>query len=249
MKEIGEYLRQVREEKNLSLKDIQEATKISLRYLEAIDQGDFERIPGEVYRKGFLANYAAAVGLDGQEILRKYHQLKAEQEEKERQAQLEAAAEVKKNPVINLTWSREVYLGIITVMIIALIAISLFAFPTYNQLSGEDNVSISLQAAEEENTTAAASEFLPAPITVYATFKERVWIQIKKDGSYLPSVEGMAFNPSSTTQLWTAQKELILKIGNPAGVSLIFNNKELGKLGEPGVVTTYKFTPQGWVKL
>jgi cytoskeletal protein RodZ len=248
LKEIGEYLRQVREEKNLSLKDIQEATKISLRYLEAIDRGDFEGIPGEVYRKGFLANYATAIGLDGQEILRKYHQLKADQEEKERQAQLEAAAEVKKNPVINLAWSREVYLGIVTVMIVILIGVSLFAFPSYNQQSGED-FAVDSQTTEEGNTADPNSEFLPAPITVYATFKERVWIQIKKDGSYLPSIEGMTFNPSSTTQLWTAQKELILKIGNPVGVNLSFNNKDIGKLGETGVVTTYKFTPQGWVKL
>ncbi|HEX3047266.1 MAG TPA: RodZ domain-containing protein [Bacillota bacterium] len=247
MKEIGLYLRQVREEKKMSLKDVQEATKISLRYLEAIDRGDFNGIPGEVYRKGFVANYATAIGLDGQEVLQKYHQLKADEEEKERQAQLEAAAEVKKNPVVNLTWSREVYLGIVTVMIGLLIGVSLFAFPSYNQQSGEDEIALS-ETTDGENNPDANSEFLPAPITVYATFKERVWIQIKKDGSYLPSEDGMTFNPSNTSQLWTAQKELVLKVGNPAGISLTFNNKEQGKLGEAGVVTTLRFTPKGLVK-
>lgn len=78
MKEIGEYLRKAREEKELSLKDIQEITKIRLQYLEAMENGDFEAIPGEVYRKGFLVNFANAVGLDGQLLLEKYYAIKNE---------------------------------------------------------------------------------------------------------------------------------------------------------------------------
>jgi cytoskeletal protein RodZ len=81
VKEIGEYLRQVRTEKNISLNDIQEATKIRKHYLEAIENGDFEAIPGEVYRKGFLVNYANAIGLDGQEILARYNKAKQPQGE------------------------------------------------------------------------------------------------------------------------------------------------------------------------
>ena len=64
MIEIGRKLREAREKKGMSLTEIQEFTKIRLRYLEAIESGELDVIPGEVYRKGFISNYANAVGLE-----------------------------------------------------------------------------------------------------------------------------------------------------------------------------------------
>lgn len=77
MKEIGELLRNTRLEKGLSLKDIQMETKIRQKYLEALEQGDFKVIPGEVYLKGFLRCYASALGLDGLELVERYKALQA----------------------------------------------------------------------------------------------------------------------------------------------------------------------------
>jgi cytoskeleton protein RodZ len=54
MKELGEFLKKTREEKGISLKDIQDRTKIRSRYLEAIEKGEFQIVPGEVYLRGFL---------------------------------------------------------------------------------------------------------------------------------------------------------------------------------------------------
>ena len=133
MREIGEYLRKVREEKRISLKDVQEATKISMRYLESIDRGDFNGIPGEVYRKGFIVNYANAIGLDGQEVLQKYNDLKTEQEEQIHLAQLAREEEEKNRSKIKLNWPKEVYLTFVALMIGTLIIVSLFAFSSYNQ--------------------------------------------------------------------------------------------------------------------
>lgn len=79
MKEIGEMLRQTRREKGLSLKDVQSETKIRQKYLEALENGDFELIPGEVYLKGFLRCYANALGLDGMEVVERYKALKVKE--------------------------------------------------------------------------------------------------------------------------------------------------------------------------
>ncbi|HPQ03504.1 MAG TPA: helix-turn-helix domain-containing protein, partial [Bacillota bacterium] len=65
MNEIGVLLREAREASGMSLEEVSEATKIRSKYLEAIEQGDFAVIPGEVYLKGFMRNYADCVGLDG----------------------------------------------------------------------------------------------------------------------------------------------------------------------------------------
>ncbi len=73
-KEIGDELRRAREARGLSLRDIQAETKIRLRYLEALEDGDFSVIPGEVYARGFLRSYAQQLGLNSEEIMDRYRQ-------------------------------------------------------------------------------------------------------------------------------------------------------------------------------
>lgn len=72
MKEIGEILQKAREEKAISLEQISELTKIRLLYLRALEAGEFEKLPGRVYVKGFLKSYAKTVELDPTKILQIY---------------------------------------------------------------------------------------------------------------------------------------------------------------------------------
>jgi cytoskeletal protein RodZ len=67
--EIGQVLKTKREELGLSLPDIEQQTKIRGRYLEAIENGEWSILPGDVYARGFVRSYAEAVGLDGNELL------------------------------------------------------------------------------------------------------------------------------------------------------------------------------------
>lgn len=64
MSELGQTLREAREEKGLSLDDLQEETKIQKRYLKAIEEGDFKQLPGDFYTRAFIKSYAEAVGLE-----------------------------------------------------------------------------------------------------------------------------------------------------------------------------------------
>lgn len=63
---IGETLKKAREELGQSLKDVEEATKIRARYLEAMENDDFDALPGAVYARGFLKTYANYLDLDGE---------------------------------------------------------------------------------------------------------------------------------------------------------------------------------------
>lgn len=76
VKEIGEFLREVREEKGLTLDDISRETKIQIKYLFALEEGDFSLFSGEIYIKGALRNYARVVGINDNEIISFYDQLK-----------------------------------------------------------------------------------------------------------------------------------------------------------------------------
>jgi cytoskeletal protein RodZ len=65
-------LRNARLEQKISLDDLQEATKIRKRYLEAIEEGNYKVLPGSFYVRAFIKSYAEMVGLDPNELLKLY---------------------------------------------------------------------------------------------------------------------------------------------------------------------------------
>src|SRR6266498_3884435 len=71
---VGEFLRRERELRHISLDDVAERTKISRRYLEAIEESRYDRLPGETFVRGFIRSYAKFVGLDPDETMLVYTQ-------------------------------------------------------------------------------------------------------------------------------------------------------------------------------
>lgn len=66
-------LARFRKKAGLSLEAIAEATKISLRFLSAIEAEEFEKLPGGIFNTSYLKQYAAAVGFDESELLAHYN--------------------------------------------------------------------------------------------------------------------------------------------------------------------------------
>src|SRR5690625_1771112 len=66
---IGEKLREAREANGFTLEDIQEKTKIQKRYLQAIEQENYEALPGKFYARAFIKEYAQIVGLNANLLL------------------------------------------------------------------------------------------------------------------------------------------------------------------------------------
>jgi cytoskeletal protein RodZ len=61
---VGERLREARERQKVSLHAIAEKTNISVRFLDAIEKNQFEKLPGGIFLRGFIRSYAIQVGLD-----------------------------------------------------------------------------------------------------------------------------------------------------------------------------------------
>ncbi|KEP27776.1 helix-turn-helix domain-containing protein [Bacillus zhangzhouensis] len=72
MTELGKRLIEAREEKGMSLEDLQAATKIQKRYLLAIEQGNYDIIPGKFYVRAFIKQYAEAVGLNPEQLFEEF---------------------------------------------------------------------------------------------------------------------------------------------------------------------------------
>ena len=69
---IGEKLRLAREARGIALREISEQTRISIRYLEAIEADDYKRLPGGIFNRSFIRAYAKFVGVDEHEALEDY---------------------------------------------------------------------------------------------------------------------------------------------------------------------------------
>ena len=72
MRELGEYLRQMRESRGVSLEEVARATRVNIRYLRALEEGQYDVLPPEVYVRGFLRAYGEYLGIDPEELYARY---------------------------------------------------------------------------------------------------------------------------------------------------------------------------------
>ncbi|MEO5919457.1 MAG: helix-turn-helix domain-containing protein [Candidatus Limnocylindrales bacterium] len=76
---LPDRLAAARERKGVDLFRAERDTKIRSRYLAALERGDYRELPGSVYTKGFLRNYAVYLGLDPEEVLRQWRRERGDQ--------------------------------------------------------------------------------------------------------------------------------------------------------------------------
>lgn len=75
IKSLGETFKERRKELNHSLKEVENATSIRISYLQSIEEGDMSKLISPVYAQGFVKQYASFLGLDGDKIIKDYHDL------------------------------------------------------------------------------------------------------------------------------------------------------------------------------
>src|SRR3989440_2753668 len=73
MSKLGEQLRAQRERKGITLEQAAGDTRIREKFLKALEDGDYQSLPGAVYTKGFLRNYAEYLDLDPEELVTLYN--------------------------------------------------------------------------------------------------------------------------------------------------------------------------------
>lgn len=86
----------LRQKNGVKLRDISESTKIGVRFLEAIEAEEFEKLPGGVFTTSYLRQYALAAGLDPEELIRHY----------QRRMELEPGAGTGSKPAPDSGWRR-----------------------------------------------------------------------------------------------------------------------------------------------
>ncbi|MCS7233292.1 MAG: DUF4115 domain-containing protein [Synergistetes bacterium] len=75
---LGEIIRREREKKGISIEYLSDVTKISKEFIKAIEEENFDVLPGDVYVKGFIRNISLALGLDPDELKEIYKAIRKE---------------------------------------------------------------------------------------------------------------------------------------------------------------------------
>ena len=220
MASFGETLRRERELRGVSLREIADSTKISARFLEAIENDRVEILPGGVFRRSFVREYARALGLDPERVVADF--LFAHGGE-----QSDAPAPPPRAAPHH---------GAYVLAVFALVLVPLLALKVWRARQAHEPEAPASAAPVVQRiypTPAPSPEEPPAEegLALTLSAKERCWVSVRADGrTVLDRV--LSAGESETVQ---AQGELVLSVGNAGGLDFRVDDRpgvSLGKSGE-----------------
>lgn len=267
MSQLGERLRTARENQGISLAQAAAETRILQRYIVALEDGAFHHLPGDVYTRGFIRNYATYLGIPVEELIELYRQEHGGTEP------------IRVIPATSAPRIRGLFVpsffGVFFV-VLALIGVG------YLILSTTNNIGENSQLAEQptlavptpsplptslpklvDNSTPGRPEMPTLPPAGMAVSPEPLktptpsapiagevridpgdhpgsWLHIKVDGqSVFQKVLG-----ADQSLSFTAQRSLWIRAGNAAVVTVMLNGQEPQRLGTTaGQVVTFSWPP------
>lgn len=237
---LGTYLREAREARGLDLREAAQQTRISINYLRAIENEEFSRLPGEVFVRGFLKNYAKFLGLPEEDVIRRYGELKppAPQEQAVMRTEaVKAAAE----PAANRTGGLPARKSIESYLwgglaLFALLAVILAVWPESRGSIGHPGADVSLVTGTAETAGGPTATAAPATASdkLYLDIEavEDTWVLVRTDAS--PQKQAMLKKGDIVT--WSADERFLLSYGGIGSVLLRLNGIELNVEGIPGAV-------------
>ncbi|MCR5438967.1 MAG: DUF4115 domain-containing protein [Selenomonas sp.] len=258
---LGDMLRSERERQGLSIRDIEKGTSIRALYIESIEAGDYSQLPGEVYTKGFIRNYANFLKMDADAMVKHYmeenHPEKAAQQEAAaQQAATETAKKVEKEPAFSTGSDfrervekshKNQNLLLIAVLVLVVAAGAFYLLNSDSKPAAKSPApaqTSSQQAkapASEQSEKKAEAPKKAEGVEVVAKVTDACWTQVKADGKTV--YEGTL--QKGKTETWKAKEKLVIVAGNAGAVELKINGKDSGKMGAQGQVAEKIYTPEG----
>lgn len=152
MSELGIRLKTAREEKGYSLEELQRITKIQKRYLVAIEEGDYSKMPGDFYARAFVKSYAEAVGLSPEMVFNE-HADELPKPKKQESAELPPRTRAKPKQVRKKSSFQTLLPSIIVVLFILAIGLVWYLYSIAN-----DDVADNANVANNDSQVAVDGE-------------------------------------------------------------------------------------------
>jgi hypothetical protein len=257
-------LREARERRGISLRQISSITKISTTALEALERNDLSRLPGGIFSRAFVRSYAVQVGLDPEEAIQAFlaqfpHNAVA------RAASIDSGDDGGVHESNQRMATAFVRLIAISVPLVAAVLYFTAPTPGGTEPAGEPPGD-SLRREEPMPTIAPALEsggqappervlslepaqrFAPpapspsadrASLIVELEALGPCWLSLVVDGRAMPERELIA----GERQRLEVDRDVLLTAGDAAALRLVLNGNEARPLGRPGQVITIRMTP------
>ena len=260
---IGDLLRRERERQNLSIKDIEKATSIRALYIDAIEKGEYKTLPGEVYAKGFVRNYANYLKLNANEIVNAFNEEMHPQEELQDAAGSSSAEEARQEQ--SAERNREEYRGpkitslesypmekkshgVRNALMVAA-AVFVVAFAALIAFGGDEEPSApapraKTQTQQGQKQTEAAPKPAADGVEVKLSFTDRCWTEVVVDGK--TEFEGTAEKGKVLTL--KGKDKVRITAGNAGALNYSLNGKDMGAIGQKGEVVEKTFTKENTAK-
>jgi cytoskeletal protein RodZ len=132
---VGNKLRDARARRQLSLQEAEDATKIRARYLQAIEDEDWDELPGDTYARAFIRTYGALLGLDGDRLAEEQRQLRGSARPGERLPRVDPRP---RRVARGHRKRRQVPSRVVTAFVLGLVAAALVAIGLFSGGSGND---------------------------------------------------------------------------------------------------------------
>ncbi|EEL54741.1 Transcriptional regulator [Bacillus cereus F65185] len=145
--ELGQKLKETREAKGLSIDQLHEITKIQKRHLVAIEEGNYDVLPGAFYARAFIKQYADAVGLNGEELLVE-HQSTIPQSEKREVPQVSTGQKTQETMQKSSSWPIADHMPKILVALLV-IAVGVVIWFVFQALTGKDDEKVPSAQSEK----------------------------------------------------------------------------------------------------
>ena len=115
---LGPYLKKSRETQGLSLDQVASLTRIQAKFLQALEDEEFQSLPEQVFTRGFVRTYARSLGLDEEDTLRRFSESSSEYYQQGQQAQYQAHVQIEEEKRSKL--NRNLVIIVTIIIIVAL---------------------------------------------------------------------------------------------------------------------------------
>ena len=210
--------------RGVDLREIADATRINLRFLEAVENEEFGTLPGGVFNRGFIRSYARYLGLDEEKILGEY-ELASGSEVTPEWSSTSYSSAAPRRIGLKAQW-----LAGIAAVVLLLGGYTLFRYSESPPSSPRP------QAMPVEATVTPDAEDMILQVAV----TEEAWVAIDADGA---TVLSRLMAPEEI-RTFRSQESFDVITGNAGGIILTLNGETLGPLGGHGEVKSLRLTRQ-----
>jgi transcriptional regulator with XRE-family HTH domain len=245
MASLGQELRRERELRGISLREIADSTRISLRFLQAIEEDHLDRVPGAFFIRAILRSYAKCIGIDEHQVLNKYQEMLSFQEQRHDKE----AGDKTPPQQLPRVFSRK-RIGFVAAAIV-FIAVGLALLYIFSRSPQEKP-----SALQETELPASLPAVIPEPplpaeaaieeirgLLLRFDFFEETWLHVYVDGESI--WDGLKAAGESLEV--TAEREVRFYVGNAGGFGLTINGQKAESLGPRGAVRQdIRITPENY---